>query len=215
MDNGRVIRVSLVEDDNPVRESLAVLIDGSPGFRVVHSLGRADEAIRRIPQDPPDVLLMDIRMPRMSGIECVRQLRASLPDLKAIMLTSVEDEDQLFEALRAGACGYLLKRTPPAKILEAIQEAQDGASPITGKMARLLVNFFNSGRQASPALPKISEREREILDALAEGLRNKEIGARLHVSENTVRSHLRTIYEKLQVRSRAEAVAKYLGQQEG
>ena len=215
MDSGRPIRVSLVEDDNPIRESLAVLIDGSPGFSVVHSCGRAAEAILQIPQDPPDVVLMDIRMPRMSGIECVRQLRESLPDLKVIMLTTVEDEDQLFEALRAGACGYLLKRTPPAKILEAIQEAQDGASPITGKMARLLVNFFNSGKQANSALPKISEREREILDALAAGLRNKEIGTRLHVSENTVRAHLRTIYEKLQVGSRAEAVAKYLGQQEG
>jgi len=215
MDGGKIIRVSLVEDDNPVRESLAVLIDGSPGFSVFHSCGRADEAIRRIPQDPPDVVLMDIRMPRMSGIECTRQLRGSLPELKVIMLTTVEDEDQLFEALRAGACGYLLKRTPPATILEAIEEAQGGESPISGKMARLLVNFFNSGKQASPALPKISEREREILDALSEGLRNKEIGARLHVSENTVRAHLRTIYEKLQVGSRAEAVAKYLGQQEG
>ena len=204
------IRVCLVEDDSRVRDGLTMLIDGTPGFRVVNGYPRGEIALKSMPDDRPDVVLMDIQMPGMNGIECVRQLKRLLPKINVIMLTTYEDEDLLFESLRAGAVSYLLKRTPPSKILEAISDVHNGYSSLTGKMARLLVEFFQGDKPESAAVEKLSEREREILDRVARGLRNKEIGAELHVSENTIRSHLRNIYEKLQVASRAEAVAKYL-----
>ncbi len=204
------IRVCLVEDDSRVRDGLTMLIDGTPGFRVVNGYPRGELALKSVPEDRPDVVLMDIQMPGISGIECVRQLKRLLPDLNIIMLTTYEDEDLLFESLRAGAVSYLLKRTPPSKILEAISDVHNGYSSLTGKMARLLVQFFQENKPEAAGIEKLSEREREILDRVARGLRNKEIGAELHVSENTIRSHLRNIYEKLQVASRAEAVAKYL-----
>ena len=204
------IRVCLVEDDSRIRDGLSMLIDGTSGFRVINGYPRAELALKSLPEDRPDVVLMDIKMPGMSGIECVRQLKRLLPEVNVIMLTTYEDEDLLFESLRAGAVSYLLKRTPPTKILEAISDVHHGYSSLTGKMARLLVRFFQENRPETSGVEKLSEREREILDRVARGLRNKEIGAELSVSENTIRSHLRNIYEKLQVASRAEAVAKYL-----
>ncbi len=206
----RKIRVCLVEDDSRVRDGLTMLIDGSPGFRVVNGYPRGELAVKSLLDDRPDVVLMDIQMPGMSGIECVRKLKKLEPSVNIIMLTTYEDEDLLFESLRAGAVSYLLKRTPPSKILEAISDVHNGYSSLTGKMARLLVQFFQNETPERDGVEKLSEREREILDRVANGLRNKEIGAELHVSENTIRSHLRNIYEKLQVGSRAEAVAKYL-----
>lgn len=206
----RDIRVCIVEDDSRVRDGLTMLIDGSPGYRVINGYPRGELAVKSLPDDRPDVVLMDIQMPGMTGIECVRQLKRLLPDLNVIMLTTYEDEDLLFESLRAGAVSYLLKRTPPTKILEAIADVHRGYSSLTGKMARLLVQFFQDTKQEADGIEKLSEREREILGRVAKGLRNKEIGAALSVSENTIRSHLRNIYEKLQVASRAEAVAKYM-----
>ncbi len=206
----RDIRVCLVEDDSRVRDGLKILIDGSPGYRVIETYPRAELALKGLEADRPDVVLMDIKMPGIGGIECVRQLKRLLPQINVIMLTTYEDEDLLFESLRAGAVSYLLKRTPPTKILEAISDVHNGYSSLTGKMARLLVQFFQSPPNEQDELGKLSEREREILDYVAKGLRNKEIGAELSVSENTIRSHLRNIYEKLQVASRAEAVAKYM-----
>lgn len=204
------IKVSIVDDDPDIADMLAALIGGTPGFWCLRKFTRAYEAADQIPIDRPDVVLMDIQMPRMSGIECVRRLKKTLPDLKILMLTTYEDEDLLFKSLRAGAMGYLLKRTRPARILEAIEDVQRGEAPITGKLARILVQYFHRPEKNADSLSSISDREREILDGLARGLRNKEIGAKLCVSENTVRSHLRNIYEKLHVESRAEAVAKYL-----
>ena len=204
------IRVCVVEDDSRVREGLAVLIDGTPGYRVIRTYPRGELALKSLPEDRPDVVLMDIQMPGISGIECVRQLKRVMPKVNVIILTTYEDEDLLFESLRAGAVSYLLKRTPPTKILEAIADVHHGYSSLTGKMARLLVQHFQTDKSESSGVEKLSEREREILDRVAKGLRNKEIGAELSVSENTIRSHLRNIYEKLQVGSRAEAVAKYM-----
>ncbi|MBT5706826.1 MAG: response regulator transcription factor [Verrucomicrobia bacterium] len=206
----REIRVCLVEDDSRVRDGLTMLIDGSPGYRVINGYPRGELALKSLPEDRADVVLMDIKMPGINGIECVRQLKRLLPDVNIIMLTTYEDEDLLFESLRAGAVSYLLKRTPPAKILEAIADVHHGYSSLTGKMARLLVQFFQNSKPEADGIEKLSEREREILDRVAKGLRNKEIGVALSVSENTIRSHLRNIYEKLQVASRAEAVAKYM-----
>ena len=204
------IRVCLVEDDSRIRDGLSMLIDGTPGYRVINGYPRGELALKSLPDDRPHVVLMDIKMPGMNGVECVRQLKRLLPEVNVIMLTTYEDEDLLFESLRAGAVSYLLKRTPPTKILEAISDVYHGYSSLTGKMARLLVQFFQNNKPESGGVEKLSEREREILDRVARGLRNKEIGADLSVSENTIRSHLRNIYEKLQVASRAEAVAKYL-----
>lgn len=206
----REIRVCLVEDDSRVREGLSVLIDSTPGYRVMATYSRGELALEGVPKQRPDVVLMDIKMPGMSGVECVRKLKRVMPDVAVVMLTTYEDEDLLFESLRAGAVSYLLKRTPPAKILEAIADVHNGYSSLTGKMARLLVQYFQAKKPEKDHVEKLSEREREILDRVAKGLRNKEIGHALSVSENTIRSHLRNIYEKLQVGSRAEAVAKFL-----
>ncbi len=210
------IDVSIVEDDAGIRESLATLINGASKLRCVSSHPNAEEALRDIPLKKPDVVLMDINLPRMNGIECVQRLKGLLPQLQVLMLTVFEDEDQLFKSLKAGANGYLLKRTKPAQLLEAIEEVHRGASPMSGKIARIMVQYFQqkSLQQKSPASTdsvELSKREQEILDLLAKGFRYKEIADTLGISFDTVRSHLRNIYEKLHVSSRTEAVVKYLG----
>jgi DNA-binding NarL/FixJ family response regulator len=204
------ISVSIVEDDEGMRDSFAVLIEGSPGFRCVSTHASAEDALRQIPLRSPDVVLMDINLPRMSGIECVQKLRAELPQLHVLMLTMYEDSDLIFKSLTAGASGYLLKRTPPAKLLEAIEEVHRGASPMSGKIARVVVQYFHNLRSQSPESERLTSRENEILELLAKGYRYKEIADQLKISFDTVRSHLRNIYEKLHVHSRTEAVVKYL-----
>jgi DNA-binding NarL/FixJ family response regulator len=204
------ISVSIVEDDAGIRESIAVLIDGSPGFRCLSTHATAEEALRKIPANPPDVILMDINLPGMSGVECVQKLRALLPRLHVLMLTMYEDGDLIFKSLTAGASGYLLKRTPPAKLLEAIEEVHRGASPMSGKIARIVVQHFQNLKPASPETEQLTPRENETLELLAKGYRYKEIADKLGISFDTVRSHLRNIYDKLHVHSRTEAVVKYL-----
>jgi RNA polymerase sigma factor (sigma-70 family) len=211
------IRVALVEDDEPVRGSLAVLINGANGFMCVSACATAEEALERIPAEKPDVVLVDINLPQMSGIECVRRLKAALPKTQLIMLTMYEDDHCVFDSLRAGASGYLLKRTPHAQILEAIQDVHQGGSPMTSSIARRVVRAVRQIRAAdttaaaSSELAQVSPREEEILALLAKGFRYKEIADALHLSVETIRTHLRRIYEKLHVSSRTEAVVKFLG----
>ena len=200
----------MVEDDDDVRKSLAVLLNGTAGFECVSTHRSAEDALAVIPGHRPDVVLMDIHLPGQSGIECVRQLKARLPATHFLMLTMYEDSKLIFQSLGAGASGYLLKRTPPAKLMEAIQEMQAGGAPMSGAIARIVVQHFQDRLAPAAATDSLSPREREVLDLLAKGHRYKEIAERLGISFDTVRAHLRNIYDKLQVRSRTEAVVKYL-----
>jgi DNA-binding NarL/FixJ family response regulator len=204
------ITVSIVEDVEDIRESLVVLINGSPGFQCISSYGKGKAALRALEQDNPDVILMDINLPDISGIECVRELKMRNAQSQILMLTMYEDSEQVFNALAAGAAGYLLKRTPPSKLLEAIQEVVQGGSPMSMQIARMVVHSFHGSGKTKDARLELSPREEEILSHLAKGLRYKEIADTLFISVETVRSHLRRIYEKLQVRSGTEAVLKYL-----
>ena len=204
------ITVAIVEDDRRVRESLTVLINGTENIRCISSHSSAEEAIEHIVYKKPDVVLMDINLPGMTGIECVRKLKAQLPQVQILMLTMYEDDEKVFQSLVAGASGYLVKRTSPSELLNAIQEVHSGASPMSGKIARTVVEYFHKQKQASPQQEPLSKREEEILRLLSKGYRYKEIADALAISFETVRSHLKNIYDKLHVHSRTEAVVKYL-----
>jgi DNA-binding NarL/FixJ family response regulator len=203
-----MINVAIVEDEHEVREGLAVLINGSEGFRCVLTYASAEKALPDILKNRPDVVLMDINLPGMSGIECIRRLKIRQPELPIMVLTVYDDDENVFESLRAGASGYLLKKTPPAKLLEAILELQGGGSPMSSSIARRVVEAFQTMGPSSEETQNLSKREQEILSWLAKGYRYKEIADRLYISIETVRTHLRNIYEKLHVRSRSEAVLK-------
>jgi len=204
------INVSIVEDDSRIRESLAVLINGSQNFRCISAYPTAEEALEELALKKPDVVLMDVNLPNMSGIECVRQLKALMPKVQILMLTMYEDDDLVFQALMAGASGYLVKRTSPAELLAAIEEVHSGASPMSGKIARTVVEYFHKLHRAAPEQEHLSRREQEVLELLAKGYRYKEIADALSIGFETVRSHLKNIYDKLHVRSRTEAVVKFL-----
>jgi len=204
------IKVAIVEDNASVREGLATILDASPGFKCVCACGSTEEALRQLSADLPDVVLMDINLPRRSGIDCVRQLRIQLPQVQIIMLTIEEDSDRVFESLAAGATGYLVKNVPPASILDAIQEVHRGGSPMSSQIARMLVQSFHKTRSAVPAREALTDREEEILGLIARGYRSKEVAGELGISVQTVETHLRNIYDKLHVRSRAGAVARFL-----
>ena len=206
------ITVSIVEDDAHVRGSLAKLIDSSPGFRCLSRHGSAEEALKEIPKVRPQVVLMDINLPGLNGVECVRRLKPQLPGTQVIMLTVYQNTDHLFNALAVGATGYMLKQTPPAELLEAIKEVQAGGSPMSSHIARKIVQSFQRPAPASTDSANLSPREAEVLDLLAKGFLYKEIAEQMKVSYATVHTHIRHIYEKLHVRSRTEAVAKHLGQ---
>ncbi len=205
-----MITVSIVEDDQRVRESLAVLINGAENVRCITTYGTGETALADIPAKKPDVVLMDINLPGMSGIECVRKLKGQMPKLQVLMLTMYEDDEKVFQSLVAGASGYLVKRTSPAELLKAIDEVYSGASPMSGKIARTVVQYFQSLQSAAPQQEYLSKREEEILNLLVKGYRYKEIADALAISFETVRSHLKNIYDKLHVHSRTEAVVKYL-----
>ncbi len=204
------IKVSIVEDDDWIRENLAALITGTDGFVCTGSHRTGEDAIMRIPGQAPDVILMDINLPKMNGIECVRQLKALVPAAQILMLTVYEDSDKIFNSLLAGASGYLLKRTPQTEILEAIADVHRGNSPMTGHIARKVVQYFNQQGATDSEVEKLSHREREVLDFLARGGSYKEIASTLAVSIDTVRAHIKSIYSKLHVHSRGEAVARFL-----
>ena len=209
------ISVSVVEDDELVRESLAILIGGADGFACAGAYSTAEEALQKIPTHQPDVVLMDIHLPAMTGIEAVRRLAQVLPALQIIMLTAYEDDQAVFDSLQAGAAGYLLKRTPHVQILAAIEEVHHGGSPMTSSIARKVVQLARRSSTAQPpnsiGLANLSPRETEILSLLAKGYRYKEIADELRINIETVRTHLRRIYQKLQVDSRTDAVVKFFG----
>jgi DNA-binding NarL/FixJ family response regulator len=209
----RAVRVCVVEDDNVVREQLVHQLERAHGFTCVSSHRSAEAALEEIPRHKPDVVLMDINLPKMSGIDCVRQLKGQLPATQFVMLTVYEDADVIFKSLLAGAVGYLLKgRTGSgAQILEAVRDAARGGSPLNSLIARKIVQHFHH-QPAHPGTEQpLSVREREVLELLSKGLPYKEIADMLGVNIETVRKHCHNIYEKLQVSSRTEAVVKFLG----
>lgn len=206
-----LVRVALVEDDARIRQGLAMLIGASPGFRCVADFSNGEEALMRLPALDPHVVLMDINLPGMSGIECIRQLKRGLPSAQLVMLTVFEDHERIFQSLAAGASGYLLKSTPPARLLEAILEVHQGGAPMSAQIARSVVETFQKPAPTEPAPNNLTPREQEILALLAKGFLYKEIADQLRLSVETVRTHLRNIYEKLHVRTRTEAVMKIYG----
>jgi DNA-binding NarL/FixJ family response regulator len=208
------ISVGLVEDNRGSRESLTILLDGTPGFRCAGAFDSAEAALKALPPIAPDVVLMDIHLPKMSGILCVRQLKETLPKTRILMLTVFADGEHVFQALKAGASGYLSKRTQPADLLKAIEEVHRGGAPMSADIAVRVVEYFNRKGDTEAASIHLSPREQEILDCLAKGFLYKEIAARLGTAFDTVHWHIRNIYEKLHVRSRSEAIAKYLGDAE-
>jgi len=204
------ISVSIVEDDAQVRASLAELIDGSSDCRCVSRHGSAENGLEEIPRVKPDVVLMDINLPGINGVECVRRLKPRLPATQIIMLTVYQNTENIFDALAAGATGYLLKQTPPDELLTAIREVHAGGSPMSSHIARKIVQSFQ--QPPSSGAQGLTPREVEVLDLLARGFLYKEIAETTKVTYATVHTHIRHIYEKLHVRSRTEAVARHLGQ---
>ncbi|MBI4427940.1 MAG: response regulator transcription factor [Ignavibacteriales bacterium] len=204
------IRIAIVEDNDKIRDGLEVLLNGSPEFSCVATYGTAEEALKYLPAKKPDVVLMDIGLPRMSGIECVEKLKQILPEIQVMMLTVYEDDDRVFKSLVAGATGYVLKNTMPAQLFEAIRDLHNGGSPMSNVIGRKVVQAFQQMGSSSKDLENLSERENEILSYVAKGYRDKEVADKFFISPDTVRKHLRNIYQKLHVRSRTEAVLKFL-----
>ena len=201
----RPISVVIVEDDETIRQSLELILNGSPGYECTYAFGNAEDAIRELPDDPPDVVLMDIGLPGISGIEATAILRDTLPQTDVVMLTVQENDDSVFNSLCAGATGYLIKSMPPAQLLQSIDEVYQGGSPMTASIARRVIGSFQSAPE--PASP-LTRREREILEHLCDGESYRVIAEQLFISGHTVCAHIKKIYEKLQVNSRAEAVRK-------
>ena len=204
------ITVSIVEDNEQLRGTLARVISRADGFRCLSQYGDAETALEGLPKDRPAVVLMDINLPGMNGVECVRRLKQVAPDTLIVMLTVYEDTENIFNALAAGAAGYLLKRTKSAELLEALREVHRGGSPMTTHIARKVTQSFQRPSVASQPTENLSEREQEVLDCLSQGFLYKEIAEKLGISYETVHTYIRRIYEKLQVRTRTEAVAKFL-----
>jgi DNA-binding NarL/FixJ family response regulator len=205
------VRVAIVEDDPAVRENLAVLINSTPGFACVATCATAESAWVQLPPARPDVVLMDIHLPGRSGIECVARLKPILPQAQIIMLTVEEDADRVFESLKSGASGYLVKHIASDEILDAVAEVHRGGAPMSSHIARMVVTAFRAGPTTGAGDLPLSPREEDILRLLAKGLRSKEIADQLGIGVGTVNTHVRHIYEKLHVRSRAEAVARLAG----
>jgi DNA-binding NarL/FixJ family response regulator len=203
-------KVALVEDKPDLRDSWSRLINAFPDFSCVCVCGSGEEALRVIPTVHPDVVLMDIFLPRMSGIECTSQLKALLPGIQIVILTAVDDNELVFMALQAGADGYLLKHTKPSDLRQALSQVLVGGAPMTSEIARRVIESFRRPPKARDQTVHLSAREEEVLILLSKGYTNKEIAENLTLSVQTVGSHLKHIYEKLHVRSRAEAVVRYI-----
>lgn len=209
-------RVAIVEDNKVIRESLVAYVHMAPELKCICTCATAEEALAKLPNARPDVILMDIQLPRQSGIECTAQLKQLLPEARIIMVTVYGDPDLILKALRAGACGYLLKRCTPEELITAVREVQQGGAPMSREIARKVISYFQQAAQpSSPAsdppaeVESLSPREREILELLTQGFSDKEIADKLGVKHGTVRWHLQHVYEKLQVRSRTAAALKF------
>lgn len=205
-----MIVVAIVEDIREIREGLRLLIDSSDGFVCNETYSNAEEALQQLPSTQPDVVLMDIQLPGLSGIECVRRLKPQCAATQFIMSTVYEDDENIFESLKVGASGYLLKKITPDKILDAITEVYKGGSPMSSQIARKVIASFQQKDSIDDA-DMLTPKERQILKALSKGLRYKEIAAEMNISMETVRTHARHIYEKLHVQSRTEALNKVYG----
>jgi DNA-binding NarL/FixJ family response regulator len=206
-------RVAIIEDNNTMRKMLVELINSSPDYRCVCACATSQDALLEVPKHQPDVALMDIHLPDESGIACTARLTEAMPRLQVIMVTVYKDIELIFQALKAGACGYILKRFRPDEILQAIAEVRAGGAPMTSEIARMLVRSFRTPSTSPPTAPEangLTHREAEILMLLAEGLSNKEIAQKTNIAAGTVRNHLEHIFKKLHVRCRTEAAAKYL-----
>lgn len=208
--NPSVHRVAIVEDRRDVREQWASLLGSFEGFSCVCACASGEEAQEQIPPLKPDIVLMDIFLPRMSGIECTVRLKEVIPDSRVLILTASDDEEMVFPALEAGADGYLLKHSTPDELHQALLDILQGGVPMTSGIARRVAGFFRRRGKARDEVVRLSQRETEVLDLLSKGFVNKEIADRLSLSVETIRSYLKNIYEKMHVHSRAEAVAKYI-----
>jgi DNA-binding NarL/FixJ family response regulator len=203
-------RIAIVEDNKVIRESLMEFVQADSECKCVYVCATGKEALQAIPKHQPDIVLMDIQLPDISGIECTARLKQLMPSLLIIMVTVYEDTERIFKALRAGACGYLLKRCTPEELVSAIREVRLGGAPMSREIARKVIVSFQEPVTTAAEVEGLSSREREILELLAAGFPNKEIAARVCLTDGTVRWHLRHVYHKLHVRSRTEAALKFL-----
>lgn len=207
------IAVSIVEDLADIRNGLKAMLDGSDDFLCISTYEDAESALTGLPEARPDVVIMDINLPGMSGIECIRRVKDACPEMQFVMFTIYENNEQVFDALEAGANGFLLKNTPPPQMLEALRELYSGGSPMSAHIARKVVASFRKAEAQADAAAVLSAREKEVLEALAKGLLYKEIAAKLGISTGTVRQHIHKIYDKLHVQNRTEALNKVYGRQ--
>jgi DNA-binding NarL/FixJ family response regulator len=205
------IKLSIVEDNSALRGTLAKMFSDAPGIQCVSAYASGEEAVLKIPLVNPDVVLVDIHLPGISGITCVSKLKSQLPKLQILMLTRYEQNDLIFNSIRAGASGYLLKNTPLAELIEAVEQVYAGGAPMTMQIARKVMDHFRKIQQPAADIEKLTPREQEVLALLAKGYLYKQIGDELGISINTLRNRLRAIYEKLHVHSRTEATVKFLG----
>ncbi len=205
------IKVAIVEDDQSTNEYISMLLQRSQRLKYVASCRSAEMALKELPRQKPNVVLMDINLPRMSGVDCVRELKKILPDTKIVMLTGDDRDELVFESLKAGADGYLCKAASPGEIMKAVEEVHEGGAQMSGQIAAKVVEFFHRKGKSMNNTGRLTEREKEILALLSEGLMYKEIADKLGISYQTVNGHIKNIYEKLQVNSRSEAISKYLG----
>jgi DNA-binding NarL/FixJ family response regulator len=202
------IKIALVEDNKELREGLEQLIEGTRGFQCVGAYSRCSMLLEELSADSPDVILMDIGLPDVSGIECVKLLKNQIPKVNILILTIYDDDQKIFDSIYNGASGYLLKKTPPAKILDGIREINAGGAPMSGNIARRVLNMFQQVNKPLPQEIELSQREKDILQGLVEGLSYKMIGEKYFISIDTVRTHIKHIYDKLHVHSKSQAVAK-------
>jgi len=202
------IIVSIVEDMDDIRDALRVLINGSSGFECIHVYANAEVALEKMPEKDIHVVLMDINLPEMNGIDCMKSLKPAMPETQFMMCTVYDDDDHIFNALQSGAAGYILKRTSPAQILEAIRDLYEGGSPMSSEIARRVVNSMQKPGKSAKTFELLTIRESEILDFLAKGFLYKEIATELFISKETVKKHIHNIYDKLQVQNRTEALNK-------